>query len=43
MKVLQDDSKTFAEKRRKINSLCASSVEHQDVIDALLEQLTLVE
>lgn len=43
MKILKDETTTFNQKLRKLNSCCANSVEHQGLIEALLEQLTLTE
>ncbi len=43
LKALENKTFTFARKRRLINSYCAGSVERQAVVEALLEQLTLVE
>ncbi len=42
IRYLKDESKTFEEKCRKINSLCAMSEAQQGVVDALLEQLQLI-
>ncbi|MBQ8803931.1 MAG: DUF5110 domain-containing protein [Tyzzerella sp.] len=43
MKVLKDENRTYYNKIRTMNFKCASSNEHQDLVEALLEQLTLVE
>lgn len=39
MKILKDPQFSLAVKCRKINTRCAKSAEHQDVVEALLEQV----
>lgn len=43
IKILSDPKMTYPVKLRKLNFKCAKSAEHQAVIDALMEQLTLTE
>lgn len=43
IKILKDETTSFKMKLRKLNFECANSAEHQDLIEALMEQLTLVE
>ena len=43
MTILEDSELSLRKKISKINFRCAMSVEHQDLIEALIEQLTLVE
>ncbi len=43
MKILSAENTTFKQKMRQLNFDCASSMEHQDMIEALIEQLTLAE
>ena len=43
MRNLKDTEITFAKKLRNINFQCANSMEHQDLVEALMEQLTLIE
>ena len=43
MKVLSRQDQTYAAMLRKLNFKCAKSAQHQAVMDALLEQLTLTE
>ena len=40
MKILNDPQLTLPVKCRKINTRCAKSAQHQDVVEALMEQLT---
>ena len=43
MKILKDPELPLRRKIKKINFRCAKSMEHQDLIEALTEQLTFVE
>ena len=43
MKILKDPELPLRRKIKKINFRCAKSMEHQDLIEALTEQLTLIE
>lgn len=43
MAILRDQNTPFKSKLRKLNFKIANSIEHQGLIEALLEQLTLVE
>ena len=43
MRILQEQDTPFKSKLRKMNFRLANSIEHQGLIEALLEQLTLVE
>ena len=40
MKIINDPQLTLPVKCRKINTRCAKSAQHQDVVEALLEQIT---
>lgn len=43
MKILKDPELPLRRKIKKLNFRCAKSMEHQDLIEALTEQLTLIE
>ncbi len=43
MAILRNPDESFKAKLRKLNFKLANSIEHQELIEALLEQLTLVE